>query len=448
MIIACIVVAVLNRHRFAKLLDTLNKGTVGSFLPIMNVASEVAYGAVIASLAAFVTVREALKGLFADPVISLFVVVNVLAGMTGSASGGLSLALGALGEYYAHAAAGGADQPADHAPCRDACVGRHGYPAAQWRGDHAAVDLRAHAPRVVLRSVRRRFDRHDAGRHPRDHPERDLRHVLREAAMSRLALLMCAIFVVAPARAAELRLITAELPPYTFQMPPATVAEFPGPGQGLVQEVVAEMARRVGHSGTIEYMPWARAQQIAMTEPNIGILSLTRSPEREDKYRWLVKIVTDDLVWSAGRAWTSRASTRRRTAPPACCCARAPKRCCAKRASRASSPRPRSGSTRRRLKERRIDAWLAPRLMVIYAMQEVQGDLGTLNMGEIVRASDIYLAASKSLPDSEAAKWEQAFESMKADGSYDRIVQKYRRLKAAPIADEARKVPSSPDWTN
>ena len=104
MVVACIVVAVLNRHRFARLMDTLNKGTVGSFLPIMNVASEVAYGAVIASLAAFITVREALKGLFADPVVSLFVVVNVLAGMTGSASGGLSLALGALGDYYAHAA--------------------------------------------------------------------------------------------------------------------------------------------------------------------------------------------------------------------------------------------------------------------------------------------------------------------------------------------------------
>ncbi len=111
MVIACIVVAVLNRHRFARLLDTLNKGTIGSFLPIMNVASEVAYGAVIASLAAFITVREALKGLFGDPVISLFVVVNVLAGMTGSASGGLSLALGALGEYYAHAAAAAGINP-------------------------------------------------------------------------------------------------------------------------------------------------------------------------------------------------------------------------------------------------------------------------------------------------------------------------------------------------
>jgi len=37
-------------------------------------------------------------------VISLWLVVTVLAAMTGSASGGMSLALGAMGEYYAKAA--------------------------------------------------------------------------------------------------------------------------------------------------------------------------------------------------------------------------------------------------------------------------------------------------------------------------------------------------------
>ena len=266
--------------------------------------------------------------------------------------------------------------------------------------------------------------------------------------MSRLALLLCAILVVAPARAAELRLITAELPPYTFQIPPATVAEFPGPGQGLVQEVVAEMARRVGHSGTIEYMPWARAQQIAMTEPNIGILSLTRSPEREDKYRWLAKIVTDDLVLVGGQGVDVSSLDKAKNRPTGVLLRSGAEALLREKGFTRVEPSPEEWLNAKKLKERRIDAWLAPRLMVIYAMQEVQGDLGTLNMGEIVRASDIYLAASKSLPDSEATKWEQALESMKADGSYDRIVQKYRSIKAAPIADEARKLPSSPDWTN
>ncbi len=104
MLVAIVLVALLNRGRIAKLLDTVNKGTLGSLLPMANVASEVAYGAVIASLGAFAVVREGLKSVSSDPVTSLFVVVTVLAGMTGSASGGMSLALGAMGEYYAHAA--------------------------------------------------------------------------------------------------------------------------------------------------------------------------------------------------------------------------------------------------------------------------------------------------------------------------------------------------------
>lgn len=264
--------------------------------------------------------------------------------------------------------------------------------------------------------------------------------------MRRLFLLVCAVAAALPVWAAELRLITAELPPYTFQIPPATVSELPGPGQGLVQEVVAEMARRVGHSGTIEYMPWARAQQIAMTEPNIGILSLTRSPEREDKYRWLAKIVTDDLVLVGGQGVDVSSLGKVRNRPTGVLLRSGAEALLREQGFTRIEPAPEEWLNAKKLKERRIDAWLAPRLMVIYATQEVQGDLATLNIGEIVRASEIYLAASKSLPDAEAARWEKAFASMQADGSYDRILQKYRRLKAAPIADEARKLPSDPVW--
>ncbi len=264
--------------------------------------------------------------------------------------------------------------------------------------------------------------------------------------MRRLALLVGAIAAAAPAWADELRLITAELPPYTFQVPPATVAEFPGPGQGLVQEVVAEMARRVGHSGTIEYMPWARAQQIAMTEPNVGILSLTRSPEREDKYRWLAKIVTDDLVLVGGQGVDVSGLDKVKDRPTGVLLRSGAEALLREKGFTRIEASPEEWLNAKKIKERRIDAWLAPRLMVIYAMQEVEGDPATLNFGTIVRASDIYLAASKSLPDAEAVKWENAFASMQADGSYDRIVQKYRRLKATPIPDDMRRLATDPVW--
>lgn len=92
----------LNWRRFRDLKGTVNTGTMGSLLPIFNTASEVGYGAVIASLPAFAVVRDTVLGLFpGNPVASLAVAVNVLAGITGSASGGMSIALEALGEQFA-----------------------------------------------------------------------------------------------------------------------------------------------------------------------------------------------------------------------------------------------------------------------------------------------------------------------------------------------------------
>src|SRR4051812_28423604 len=102
-----------------------------------------------------------------------------------------------------------------------------------------------------------------------------------------------------PAAAQELRMLAAELPPYTYHEPPPTVSEN-GRAMGIVDEAVREMARRTGHSGTIEYMPWARAQELAMRGPRVGILALTRSPEREARYRWVQRILTDDLVLAGG----------------------------------------------------------------------------------------------------------------------------------------------------
>lgn len=102
-LVASIVLAIaLNWHRFTNLVDSINSGTMGSLLPIFNTASEVGYGAVIASLPAFAIIRDAVLGLFpTNPVASLAVAVNVLAGITGSASGGMSIALQALGEQFA-----------------------------------------------------------------------------------------------------------------------------------------------------------------------------------------------------------------------------------------------------------------------------------------------------------------------------------------------------------
>ncbi|MGE5789723.1 MAG: GntP family permease [Syntrophaceae bacterium] len=73
----------------------LNTGAIGSLLAIMNTASEVGYGNVIAALPGFKTIATALLGIQigGTPLVSEAVSVTTLAGITGSASGGMSIAL-------------------------------------------------------------------------------------------------------------------------------------------------------------------------------------------------------------------------------------------------------------------------------------------------------------------------------------------------------------------
>ena len=100
LVTACAALLVLRLGRWAHLQQTVNKGVLGSMLPIFNTASEVGYGAVIASLAGFVVIRDAVLNLSSNPLVSEAVAMNVLAGITGSSSGGLSIALQTLGDDY------------------------------------------------------------------------------------------------------------------------------------------------------------------------------------------------------------------------------------------------------------------------------------------------------------------------------------------------------------
>jgi len=78
----------------------------GAMLAAMNTASEYGFGAVIAALPGFLVVANALHAI-PNPLINEAITVTSLAGITGSASGGMSIALAAMAETFianAHAA--------------------------------------------------------------------------------------------------------------------------------------------------------------------------------------------------------------------------------------------------------------------------------------------------------------------------------------------------------
>lgn len=104
-VIAALAAAILtliafNRQRLPRLRDSVDAGLNASVLPVVSVASLVGFGSVVAALPAFDMVRAWVLGIEGGPLVSLAVSTNVLAALTGSASGGLTIALEALGSTY------------------------------------------------------------------------------------------------------------------------------------------------------------------------------------------------------------------------------------------------------------------------------------------------------------------------------------------------------------
>ena len=87
----------------SKLAEGSKSAVGGALLAAMNTASEYGFGAVIASLPGFLVLADWLKNI-PNPLVNEAVTVTLLAGITGSASGGMSIALAAMSESFISAA--------------------------------------------------------------------------------------------------------------------------------------------------------------------------------------------------------------------------------------------------------------------------------------------------------------------------------------------------------
>ncbi|WP_108660922.1 GntP family permease [Acuticoccus kandeliae] len=99
-------------RRLPAIRGTIDAGANASVLPILSVASLVGFGAVVAALPAFEMVKEWVLGIEGGPLVSLAVATNILAALTGSASGGMTIALEALGPTFMEIAANTGLDPA------------------------------------------------------------------------------------------------------------------------------------------------------------------------------------------------------------------------------------------------------------------------------------------------------------------------------------------------
>ena len=113
--LGCIVSMITSFTMFKGFTKAISNGAVGSITAILNTAAAVGFGTVVKAVPGFQQLTQLVVNVPGSPLISEAIAVNLLAGATGSASGGMSIALEALGEKYMELAAStGIDPQAFH----------------------------------------------------------------------------------------------------------------------------------------------------------------------------------------------------------------------------------------------------------------------------------------------------------------------------------------------
>lgn len=128
--LASALLIVLHRRELKSLKKSLSAGAQASLMPLFNTASEVGYGGTIRVLTGFAAVQKIVTGIApSNPLVSEAIAVNALAAVTGSASGGLSIAMKTLGEdYYQRALANGINPELLHRVASMSCGGLDSLP--------------------------------------------------------------------------------------------------------------------------------------------------------------------------------------------------------------------------------------------------------------------------------------------------------------------------------
>lgn len=219
------------------------------------------------------------------------------------------------------------------------------------------------------------------------------------------------------AAAAPLRITTSELAPYAIAGAPDA--------PGALLELVQELLRRADASGNIEFVPWRRALLLSTTQPRTLIFPLTRLPERETQYRWLVKLYHEHFVFLSNDAKRFDIERPTRSKDQRIGMLRGSAMTHTLRAMgyrniiEASSV----DEGMRFLERGIVDAVCGDRALLQHALKGRR--LGTILTSAPISSAVTWLGGSLDVSPAEAALFQRAMKDMVDDGSYARILKKY-----------------------
>ncbi|HEY9100682.1 substrate-binding periplasmic protein [Chitinimonas sp.] len=239
-----------------------------------------------------------------------------------------------------------------------------------------------------------------------------------------------------------LGLLLLALPPYgqaeDYTLYTTTFSRLVAPdgegAKGLYVEIMQRVEQETGHHFRWVFQPWPRAQLSAQGDPAGLVVNLTRSPEREAKYRWV-----SPMGWGRYGIFTLRDQPLTADKPIGYLHGSDVLNVLQAAGYGNLTAGLSADSNARKLQARRIGGWAVNIWTGPTTYEEAGYDIAELRVQPIGEAWDQWIAASPQFPQPVALQIAAVLRKLKADGTLKMLEAKYwRPLPGYPTPSEAR----------
>jgi ABC-type amino acid transport substrate-binding protein len=239
-------------------------------------------------------------------------------------------------------------------------------------------------------------------------------------------ILSCGCVSDSPSPAAEpadagIRIITEELPPFNYVGADGMVT-------GQATDVVNGILSRLNQKATIEVLPWNEGYNAAVAGPSVALYATGRTDERENLFKWVGPVTTFDYMLykkSSSDITLDSLEAAKKVKTIGVVKDDARHQFLQKNNFTNIITCETDAECLRSLLTGNTDLWLGSSANAPSIAKKEGIDISSYREVYPVRTVEMYIAFSKDTPDDVTARWQDALDAMKRDGTFDTIRQKY-----------------------
>lgn len=226
----------------------------------------------------------------------------------------------------------------------------------------------------------------------------------------------------APASAPPLRILAVDEPPLAYSGERGHI-------DGLGAEFVRAVQSRLGDHTEIEMLPELRAMQTTEREPNVVLIGFSRTPEREQRFHWIAPLIRKPWVLYVRPDDTRKVGSvaeLRQFGSIAVVLGDVRERWLRGQGLGNLVDTGSPGQSVRLLQTGRVEALFhEPQGVAWYCRTQGCGKL-VPRAAWVARHSDVWVLMSKpGTPADTVRRWQQAAQSVRADGSWERMARRW-----------------------